>query len=389
MALVPVSYNLRSLLVRRAATLLTVVGIGATVAVLGGVLALEQGFSRLFTESGRDDLVVLLRPGAMSEGESLISRERASILMKSVPEIASDAGGRALASAESYLAVRLRKADGGETNVPIRGVQQTTFDLAGEDLRLVAGRRFRPGTDEVMVGTKLTQRIRDCQLDEVLVLNTTPYRVVGVFDHDGPFASEIWGDLERLSDTLERPGFNRIIARLRPGVTAAEIAERLEDDEQAPAKAMSEREYLAVQTLGLSKILKALGGFLGIVMGIAAVFTATNTMLAAVAARTHEVGILKAVGFRPFPIFLSFLLEALVLGLAGGAAGCLFTLPLEGMETGTMNPQTFTEVAFAFRVTPEVLATAVIFALILGLLGGAWPAWRAARLSPTEALRRQ
>lgn len=388
MKFVPLSYNTRSLLRRRSATLLTVLGIAATVAVLAGVLALKQGFETLFTETGREDLVVFLRPGAMSEGESIISRERAETLIKSTPEIATDSQGRPYAASEIYLAVRRFKLDGGETNVPIRGVEPMTFTLAGERLRIVEGRNLRPGTDEVIVGARLTDRIRDCHLDDVIVINTTPFRVVGTFAYDGPFESEIWGDLERMSDALARPAFNRVIARLRPEVSLPEFSKRLENDERTPAKALSERDYLTSQKQVLSVILGVLGTFLATIMGIAAVFTATSTMLAALAARTREIGILKAIGFRPFPIFLSFLFEATLLGLIGGLLGCLLTLPLSGIETGTTNFQTFTEVAFAFRVTPNVLLTAVAFSLILGLLGGAWPAWRAARMKPTEAMRR-
>ncbi len=390
MALVPFSYNIRSLLVRRSATLLTVLGIGATVAVLAGVLALQQGFERLFTEAGSDDLIVILRKGSTSEGESILPREQVNTLIKSIPEFATNAAGLPMASGERYLAVRRFKLNGGETNVPIRGVQPMTFELRGDDtLPIIEGRRFRPGTDEVIVGSKLPGRIRDCRLDDVIVLNTTPFRVVGVFDHVGPFSSEIWGDAERFAEALDRSGFNRVIARLRPEVPVAAFIERLGNHEQVASKAMTERVYFSSQTEAFSLALIGLGSFLAVIMGVAAVFTATTTMLAALAARTHEIGILKSLGFRPFPIFLSFLFESLLLGLLGGVVGCLLTLPINGVETGTMNFQTFTDVAFAFRVTPQVLVTAVIFAVVLGLLGGAWPAWRAARMTPVEAWRRR
>lgn len=385
--LVPLSYNLRSLFVRRSATLLTVISIGATVAVMAGVLALQQGFVTLFTQGGREDVVVFLRPGATSEGQSGFARERADILMKSTPEIAEDAEGRPLASAETYLAVRLFKIGGGETNVPVRGVQPATFALREGDLRFVEGRPFRAGTDEVVVGAKLAKRIRGCQVGETVQLNTVPFTVVGIFTDDGPFASEIWGDLDRMIDALERPVYNRVIAELRPEVVLAEFAAQRENDPQVPCKVLTEEEYLASQTGALGVTLQILAGFLGLVMGVAAVFTTTTTMLAALASRTHEIGILASIGFRPFAIFLGFLLESLLLGLLGGVAGWLMTWPLNGIETGTTNFQTFTEVAFAFRVTPTVLVTAIVFALVLGLVGGALPAWRAARLSPVEALR--
>lgn len=388
MALVPLSYNARSLLVRGSGTILTVLGIGATVAVLAGVLALQQGFATLFTESGRDDVVVFMRPGATSEGESIFSLERAAILKKTLQGVQRTEDGGYMISGELYLAVRRLKMDGGETNVPVRGVEQATFDVVGDQLRVVEGRRFTPGTDEVMVGRKLVDRIRDCRVGETIVFNVTPFRVVGVFDYEGPANSEVWGDRDRMAEALERPIFSRIVARMEPDTDVKALAARMEEDPQVPAKVMTEREYLTSQTQALSFVLKGLGTFLALIMGVAAVFTATNTMLAALAARTYEIGILLALGFRPFAIFVSFLFESVLLGVLGGIVGCFMTLPLNDVDTGAMNFQTFTEVAFAFRVTPTVLAVSVSFALLLGLLGGAWPAWRAATMRPTEALRR-
>lgn len=388
MALVPVSYNLRGLFVRRASTLLTVFSIAATVAVLAGLLALQQGFATMFVAKGREDVVVMMRPGATSEGESAMRREQTEVLIKELPEVATGEDGRPLASAELYLAVRRFKIDGGETNVPIRGVQPATFAIHGEDLRVTSGRRFEPGTDQVIVGRALVDRIRDCQLGAVLRINTTPFEVVGVFEGRGAFESEIWGDADRLMVALERPVFSRVIAQVRPGTDLAALAERQADDRRVPAKVMSERAYLEGQTVGLSVLFVTLGLFLATLMGTAAVFTGTNSMLSALAARTHEIGVLLSLGFRPWAVFCSFMVEAVFLGALGGIVGCLVVLPLQGVQTGTMNVQTFTEVAFAFRVTPVVLAGAVTFSMLLGLVGGALPAWRAARLRPTEAIRR-
>ena len=385
----PLGYHARSLFVRKSSTLLTVIGIGATVAVLAGVLALQQGFSTLFKQNGREDLAVFLRPGANSEGESAFPRDRAAIITKELPEVAKDASGVPLASGELYLAVRLRKVDGGETNVPIRGVQQGSFAIHADRLTIQpGGRRFQPGRDEVIVGKALADRIRGCQVGQRIQLNTASCEVVGVFELPGPYESEIWGDFDQLSPVLERPHFSRVVAQLVPGTDVKALSDRLEDDKRVPAKVMTEREYLSGQTQALSVTLIGLGVILAVVMGTAAVFTGINTMMSAVASRTHEIGVLLSIGFRPFSVFLGFMLEALLLGLLGGAVGCLLALPLHGVRTGTTNFQTFTEVAFAFRITPWVLGPAVIFAVALGLLGGAYPAWRAARLRPTEALRR-
>lgn len=404
--LIPLSYNLRSLFVRKSATFLTVLGIGATVAIVSGVLALQQGFASMFTAGGREDVAVFLRPGANSEGDSQFSRDRGLKLIKSVQEIEVSEELGPLASMEAYLAVLLPPARGGVTNVPLRGVQPMTFEIRKQELRIVAGRNFTPGNDELIVGSRLVDRIQDCRLDDVIQLNKTPFRVVGVFEHEGQFGGEIWGDLDRLLAAMGRYGPNRIIAQMRPGTELGAVdplevmfeddppepaegtlAARLLKDTEVPAKVYTEKQYLASQTVFLSGALYFLGGLLMVIMGTAAIFTATNTMLSALAARTHEVGILLALGYRPVPIFLSFLFEALVLGLLGGLAGCLLAQPFNGVKAGTMNMQTFTEMAFAFRVTPFVLGVAISFSLMLGLLGGAWPAWRAARLKPTVALR--
>jgi ABC-type antimicrobial peptide transport system permease subunit len=470
--LIPLSYNLRSLFARRSATLLTVLGIGATVAIVSGVIALKQGFKSMFVANGRDDIAVFLRPGANNEGDSQFSRDLGLKLIKSVPEIDVDPEVGPIASMEAYLAVLLAPVRGGVTNVPLRGVQPMTFKLRAADLKLVAGRNFTPGHDELIVGSRLVDRIQGCALGEVIQLNKTPFTVVGVFEYEGQFGGEIWGDLDRILTAMGRYGPNRVVAKLKPGVEIGEpkpsgwaatpearietvaakyqpkvdaqqtinhllaqrdwrdllqmqpsevaallglgpksaeaadkmlaelekakaefdpkpgsLAERMRKDTEIPARVMSERNFLESQTSVLTFVLGSLGFILGLIMGTAAVFTATNTMLSAIAARTHEIGILLAVGYRPFPIFLSFMFEALVLGLIGGLVGCLMALPFNGVKAGTMNMQTFTEMAFAFKVTPGVLATAITFSLMLGMLGGALPAWRAARMKVTNALR--
>ena len=493
---IPLSYNLRSLFVRRSASFLTVLGIGATVAIVSGVIALQQGFKTMFVSGGREDVAIFLRPGASNEGDSQFSRERGLTLMKRVPEIAQGPSGP-IAGMEAYLAVLLPRVGGDptvdQTNVPMRGVQPMTFEIRREELRVIEGSNFTPGSDELIVGSRLVGRIENCNLGDVLTLNKTPFRVVGVFEHPGQFGGEIWGDLDRLMAAMGRYGPNRVIAKMVPDVevgaanpvaafqneepevsaekivssatipwygrlpfiskqakwktrreearatinrllegrtdwrelidtprdelatelalgakssTVAEqiqasliearkvldpkpgsLAERLLKDPEVPAKVFSEKQYLESQTAFLSFTLIVLGAVLGLIMGIAAVFTATNTMLSAIAARTHEIGVLLAMGYRPVPIFLSFMFEALLLGLIGGLIGCVLALPFNGVRAGTTNFQTFTEMAFAFRVTPVVLVTAIVFSLILGMLGGAWPAWRAARMRPTDALR--
>jgi putative ABC transport system permease protein len=387
MALVPFRYNLRSLFVRLSSTLLTVCAVGATIAVLAGMLSLQQGFATIFQERGRTDLAIFLRKGATSEGESGVTLEQCSILKKEVPEVQRNAAGQPLASAEMFLAVRLRKFDGGETNVAIRGVEPMTFDIHGDDIRITDGKAFTPGSDELIVGEGLLGRIANCNVGDTLRINTGTFRIVGSFSGKGGYQSEIWGDLDRLSDALQRPVRSRVIAKVSPEADLQAIEDRYTDDKRLQPKVLNERDYLASQTSDLSARFLFVGGFLALIMGIGAIFTGTNSMLAAIGARTHEIGILKAVGYKPFAIFVSFLGESLLLGVLGGIVGCLMVLPFQGAETGTMN-STFSEVTFAFRTTPSAMLWSIVFAAGLGVIGGLFPAWRASRMTPTEALRR-
>lgn len=387
MALVPIRYNVRSLFVRISSTILTVFAVGATIAVFAGMLSLQQGFATLFQERGRSDLAVFLQKGATSEGESRIQQPAVSILKKEVPEIERNAAGQPLASAELFLAIRLRKFDGGETNVAIRGVEPMTFHIQGEDIKILTGENFTPSSDELIVGEGLLDRIADCQLGSTLQINTVTFRIVGTFAGKGGYRSEIWGDLNRLSEALERPVRSRVIAKVSPEADLAAIEARYTEDLRVQPKVLSERDYLASQTSELSTRFLSVGLFLAIIMGVGAIFTGTNSMLAAIGARTHEIGILKAIGYKPIAIFLSFMGEALLLGILGGIAGCLMVLPFQGAETGTMNT-TFSEVTFAFRTTPQAMMSSIAFAASLGVIGGLVPAYRASRMTPTQALRR-
>jgi putative ABC transport system permease protein len=388
MALIPLQYNIRSLLVRSGNTWLCIFSIAATVAVLAGILSLQQGFETIFASRGREDMVVLLRTGATSEGESAFDRTRAQIALNEIPEIATDANGKPLASAELYLATLLARKDGGKTNIPLRGVQPATFAIHGDNWSILDGRNFAPGTDEVVVGKALRDRIQNCEIGDTLRINVTPFRVVGVFESTGAYQTEVWGDVDRMRAALDVENYSRIIGVMRPDASVKDLAKRLEGDKRIPAKALSEKEYLSNQTGALTGLFTFLGAFLSVIMGLAAVFTGTNAMLSALAARTHEIGILLATGFRPFAVFLSFLLEAALLGLLGGIIGVVMVIPLNGVQTGTTNFATFTEVTFAFRTTPYAIAVAITFALLLGIIGGAIPAYRASRMTPTQALRR-
>jgi ABC-type lipoprotein release transport system permease subunit len=397
--LVPLNYPLRSLRVRWSPSLFSALGIGLTVAVLGGVLALREGFQTVLAETGRDDVLVYLRPGAQSEGESIVRYPGDSAILKTRPEVALSAtpaetawlpAGQPLAASESYLGIKLEKVDGsGTTIVTVRGIEPASLAIQGSRWRVLEGGRPPTfGADEVVVGRPLASRIRNCRVGETLVFNVTPFKVVGIFEHDGAYSSEIWGDVDRITAATQRPFRQRVVAKVKPGTDPDAVAKELEDDKRVPVKAQTERAYYRSQTSRLGDVLLFLATVLTSLMGAAAVLGAVNTMLAAVGARTREVGILVALGYRGSSVFLSFLFEAALIGALGGLIGCLLVLPLNGIQTGTTNWNTFTEVSFAFRVTPALLARAVLVAVVLGLLGGAVPAWRASRLVPTAALRR-
>ena len=383
----PVRYTLRNMAVRRSATALTALGIAMTVAVFAGVLALNLGFRQLYETHGDSNLAIYLRPGAKSEGESVVRREEADILIKERPEVARDEAGRPLAAAELYLAVYMDKVDGGVTNVALRGIQPASIALREGVVRKVEGEWFKFGTDEVVVGLPLTKRMKNCRVGDTIDINTSSFRVVGVIQAGSAEGGEIWGDVDRLMQALERPVFSRVIARIKPGTDLHAVAEELQHDARVPLQVLSEPEYLSKQTALTGKMLSTLGTILTIVMGIAAVLGAMNTMLASVAARTHEVGVLLAIGYPRLSVFLSFLLEAALIGLVGGAVGLLIALPFNGVETGMSNWNTFTDVSFAFRLTPGLALKSFLLAFGLGLIGGALPALRASRLKPVEAFR--
>jgi putative ABC transport system permease protein len=402
---VPLRYNLKSLLYRRTATLLTLFAVALTVAVLVILLAVSAGFRRAMQQTGRADNLLCLRASASSEGESTISRDEVNVL-RGLPQIARSSDGRALAAAEMYAGISLEKETGGTTNVPLRGAAPESFDIR-ENVRIVKGRRFRPGSREIVVGKNLVGRIRNCREGGALVITHEKWDVVGEFDAgDSAFDTEIWGDIEVLLQVFDRTYYNSVILRAMPGteVGSPPVYEGEGDSQRLVKpgsglaghiherignfKLASERDYFIDQAGFLGGTLMATSIFLVTLMGFGALAGLTNTFLAAVAGRTREIGGLLAIGYRPWQIFLGFLAESLTLSLAGGAVGIAATLWIDGIRTGTTNWGTFTELAFAFTVDRSVISSAVVLTVAVGILGGVLPAWRASRLRAVVALRR-
>jgi len=383
---VPVRYHLRSLFVRRTATALTVLAVGFSVAILVLVLALARGFELSLAETGRPDNVIFLRKGATSEGESGLGRDVARTLLAR-PEIASAGDGSPQGSGEMYAGIALDRAGGGMTNVSIRGTVPAMLAVR-DGVRLLEGRMFRAGSEEVVVGKGLVERVKGCRIGGAITFAGRSMPVVGILDGGGGAPdSEIWGDVEVLLQVFQRGGFSAVFARLAEPGSLPALTQALEVDPRLQVKVLAERDYFRQQAGMQSTIFRVMAYFLAAVMAVGAIFGSTNTLLASLAGRTREIGTLLALGYRPFQILLGFLLEAVGIGLMGGVAGVAIAWPINGVATGTTNWKTFTEQAFAFAITPDVVLQAVFFAGIVGVVGGVIPAFRAAFLPPTAALR--
>lgn len=386
---VPLRYNLRSLTVRLRGTLLSVVSIGLSVAVLVLVLALAQGFRDSLVSTGSHDTLIVMRKGATSEGESGLQRERFQDL-RALPGIATGPDGAPLASAELYAALNLDKTGGGSANFPLRGVMLESFETR-DSARVVEGRRFRPGTHEVVVGRGLVGRIEGCRLGGALDLQGQSWPVVGIIDSGGEaYDSEIWCDVEIFMRELDR-GVYGVVSLRRATPAPADgpdpLIESIEGDSRFSAKVETETEYFAGQAGMLGDVMLFVAYFIAGIMAVGAAFGTAVTLLASLSRRTREIGTLLALGFRPWEVLVGFLVESLLLGLAGGVLGVLLALPVDGVATGTMNWQTFTEQAFAFRITPLVIVQAVTFSTLVGVVSGLFPATKAALVPPSEALR--
>lgn len=384
---IPLIYNIRSVLHRPTTSLATALGIAFVVLTFVGMLALANGFRAAMISTGRPDNVMLLRQGADSEISSGISREHASIV-RSLPEVAKLPDGRPIASADAYVVVAKPRLDGTETHMPVRGVSAEVFELRDE-VRIVDGRSFEPGRAEVIVGRGLVGRMQDVEIGSTILFGQQDFTVVGHFEADGSaFESEVWGDAETLMSAFRGPVYQSVTVRLADPNAFDALVARIEGDPRLQLQAKRESEFFAEQAQFLGTMLEFIAFFVTIVMSIGAVFGAINTMDAMVAARAREIAVLQTLGFQRRSVLASFLVEALVIALAGGVLGCLLALPINGIETSTMNWQSFGELTFAFRVSPKILLQGMIFAAVMGLIGGFLPARRAAKQGLAAGMRR-
>jgi putative ABC transport system permease protein len=383
---IPVAYNFRNLVVRKTTTLMTALGIALTVAVLLSILALVNGLRTTLASSGDPLQVLVLRKGAESELVSNFTRAQFQDL-KFKPGIAAGKDGQPLASLEVVTVINMENADTGEgTNVTVRGLPPAGIEMR-HGIKISSGRWFQQGRREVVVGKSVADRYPEARIGRRVKFGRGDWDVVGVMDAGrGAQASEIWGDLNQVGADLQRiEVLSAALVRATDAVTAKALIDNIDNDQRLNMNAVSEKEYYDQQTSAAAPMLY-IGIFISVIMAVGSSFAAMNTMYAAVARRAREIGTLRVLGFSQGSIQLSFFLESVLLSGLGGVLGCLLVLPLNGITTGIGNAN-FSETAFNFHVSPEIMAMGIAFAVVLGALGGFFPARNAAKKEILTALR--
>ena len=384
---IPFSYNLRSVLGRPWATLATAVGIGMVVAILVLALALANGFQAALVETGSPSNVIVMRKGADSELSSGVSREGANII-RALPDVAAGADGRPLVSPEVLVLINQERQNGhGTSNVTIRGVDREGLALR-DKVRMVAGRDIAPGAAEEIVGKRIADRFEGFHLGDRVRLSQRDFTVVGHFTAGGSgFESEVWGDNAVLMPVLRGDVFQSVTFRMKDPTRFAAIKKQLEADPRLGVQLKRESDYYADLAGTLATTMRVAGLFIVIIMAVGAIFAAMNTMFASIGSRSREIATMLTLGFGPGAIMLAFLVESILIAFAGGVIGCLLALPINGTATSTTNFSTFSEIAFAFQITPMILGIGIVFALGLGVVGGILPAWKASRQPLAAAMR--
>jgi putative ABC transport system permease protein len=380
------SYNLRSMTVRKGTAAMTAMGIAMVVAVFVMTMAIAQGFRGALVSSGSNENAILLRKGATSETVSGVLRSQLP-LIEAMPQVAR-ANGHVMASPELVVIIALpRQSDDQPANVPVRGVGPLAYEVRNT-LTFVEGRRFTPGTREINVGKQATVRFKGLTLGSEVKFGGASWKVVGVFTaDDASFESEVWGDVDLMMPAFQRNGYQSVTLKLTDPSAFESLAAAVAADPRLDLKAYPERDYYEGQSETTGTLIRVFATFVTAILSIGAVFGAMNTMYAAVAYRTREIGTLRALGFSRSRIVSAFLAESVALAVVGGVIGCALALPVHGLSTGAMNMTSFSELAFKFRITPGLLVNGLIFSAVMGAVGGLLPAIRAARIPVARALR--
>ena len=387
---IPLKYNFRNLVARKTSTGMTAFVIGLVVAVFLCVLALVQGVTRTLTVTASTRNVIAMRVGAQAEMQSVITRDQAD-QMQSMPGPDLTAAGKPYVSAELITLINVPRSDDKTfSNVQVRGMAPIGIEIR-PGVKIVEGRMFNSGTNEAIVSKNLSKRFASMNVGDTLKTGAFRWVIVGKFDAQGSaYESEIWTDVADLQQQTKRDIYSTVFVRLPDPDAANKYIETIKGDQRLKLEGKTERKYFDEQMITSGPI-KGLAFIVGFFTAIGAAFGAMNTMYAQVSARTREIGTLRAIGFSRRSILISFVIEALILCLVGGLLGVLFTFLafqlVLSKPTGTMNFRTFSEVLFNFRMTPPLIMGGLVFSLAMGMLGGFFPAFRAARLKITSALR--
>lgn len=381
------SYSVRNLAARRMTTAFTVLGMSLVVFVFAAVLMLAHGLEKTLVATGSSDNIIVVRDAATSETVSILGRDQAGVV-ETQSEIALAADGKPVAASEIVVLISANKRTSGEAaNVVIRGTGIEAFTLR-PGVKLVSGRLFTPGTSEVVAGRSVAKNFEGCGLGEHVRFAGRDWDVVGVFDAGGSgFDSELWGDGEQVQQAFRRPIFSSVTARLGDPGSFDALKRRLEADPRLTVEVQREREYYAKQSQATASFIRVIGLTVTILFSLGAMIGAMITMYAAVASRTTEIATLRALGFSRFTVLRVFLAEATVLGILGGALGIVAASFLSFVSVSTMNWDTFSELAFSFSVSPGIAVGSLVFAIVMGIVGGFLPAVRASRADIVNSLR--
>jgi len=385
---IPVVYNFRSVKARWTSAIVAVLGIAGTVGVFVAMLSLARGFRATLVSSGSKDNALIVRAGATSEMTSGVSLDEVKV-MQDAPGIARAADGPLVSPEAVLMAPIPLRSTGTDANVQLRGVSPNVLEIR-KQIKIVQGRMFKPGLAEIVVGKNANVSYSGLTLGNTMGLGNNRFQVVGVFDAGGSaFDSEVWPDAHLLRSAYNRPDtfFQSVTVHLTSPDALQQVKDALTSDPRLNVDVSREVDYYAKQSTRMTALITVLGGMVAAVMAIGAVFSALNTMYSAVAERGREIATMRALGFGALAVVLSFLIEAVLISFVGGALGCAAVLPLNGFTTGAMNWQTFSHLAFAFKITPDLLLGGIIFALGMGIAGGLLPAIHAAARPVAAALR--
>ena len=386
--MVPIKYNVRNLVVRKSTTAAAAFGLALVVFVFAGALMLANGIERTLGRAASPDVVIVMRKGSDTEMTSNVEDKHVSLVLAQAAQIG--ASKKPVGVGEVLAVVLLPKVGvEGESNVTVRGVTEDIFDFR-PSVKIVEGRKANAGADEVVIGQSIKGRFKGMNIGDSFELKKNrPMKVVGIFSDDGSaFESEVWADVHAVRQAFGRSGsVSSVRVRLDSPSKFDAFKALVEGDRQMGLVAMREGDYVAKQSQGTGIMLKILGGMVAFFFGVGAMIGATITMNAQVAGRSREIGTLRALGFSKGSILLSFLLESLVLSLAGGLVGAIAATAMKAVKITMLNFGTFTEIVFGFEPTPQIIGAAVVLSAFMGLVGGFLPAIRAARVSPVEAMR--